>query len=374
MEEIHKTFRPWDAAANATRLYSPASELPEDDLVFFLLETVPQLNLSAFYSQYAETRGAPPFDVELMCTLLAYSYCVGVFSSRKIAAACERNLAFKAIVGSDRPDFRTISDFRKLHLDAFGDLFIKVLRLAGELGMVKLGNLALDGSKFNADASRHKAMSYGYMTKEVERLRGEIDELLKRAGQTDAVIVVMERAAVAVPESAEVQYRLALVYENNARRGDAIDAYEKAIALNGDLALAKNNLAYLLTETGGDLDRALELAQQAKEQLPDNGSAADTLGWVLLKRGVPSAAIGYLQEATERFPSEAFEIQGIVRNHLAEAFEMNQEADKAIVESRISVDQYQALAKLAEAKGEEFEEPEWSRQARERIERLEAAS
>ncbi len=199
-------------------------------------------------------------------------------------------------------------------------------------------------------------------------------DLEARAGHTDAMIAVMERATVAVPESAEVQYRLALVYENNARRGDAIAAYEKAIALNGDLALAKNNLAYLLTETGGDLDRALELAQQAKEQLPDNGSAADTLGWVLLKRGVPSAAIGYLQEATERFPSEAFEIQGIVRNHLAAAFEMNQEADKAIVESRISVDQYQALAKLAEAKGEEFEEPEWSRQARERIERLEAAS
>ncbi len=111
---------------------------------------------------------------------------MGGFSSRKIAAACERNLAVRAIVGSDPPDFRTISDFRKLHLDAFGDLFVEVLRLAGELEMVKLGNLALDGSKFNANASRHKAMSYGYMTKEVERLRGEIEELLKRAGQVDA--------------------------------------------------------------------------------------------------------------------------------------------------------------------------------------------
>lgn len=192
MEEIRKTFRPWDAAANATQTFSPVSELPEDGHrpkggpVFFLLETIPQLDLSAFDNQYAETRGAPPFDVELMCTLLAYSYCVGVFSSRKIAAACERNLAFKAIVGSDPPDFRTISDFRKLHLDAFSDLFVEVLRLAGELQMVKLGNLAPGGSKFNANASRHKAMSYGYMTKEVERLRGEIEELLKRAGQTDA--------------------------------------------------------------------------------------------------------------------------------------------------------------------------------------------
>ena len=168
------------------RRSSPASELPENDLVFFVLETIPQLDLGVFYNQYTQTRGAPPFDVNMMCTLLTYSYCVGVFSSRKIAAACERNLAFKAIVGSGPPDFRTISDFRKLHLDAFSDLFVEVLRLAGELGLVKLGNLALDGSKFNANASRHKAMSYAYMTKQVERLRGEIEELLKRAGQVDA--------------------------------------------------------------------------------------------------------------------------------------------------------------------------------------------
>ena len=186
MEEIRKTFRPWDAAANVTQTFSPAAELPEDDLVFFLVETIPRLDLSAFYNQYTETRGAPPFDADMMCTLLTYSYCVGLFSSRKIAAACERNLAFKAIVGSDPPDFRTISDFRKLHLDAFSDLFVEVLRLAGELGMVKLGNLALDGSKFNANASRHKAMSYAYMQKDVERLRGEIADLLQRAGKVDA--------------------------------------------------------------------------------------------------------------------------------------------------------------------------------------------
>lgn len=186
MDTIRKTFRPWDPAANATQTFSAASDLPEDDLVFFLLETIPQMDLSAFFKQYPETRGAPPFDVAMMCTLLSYSYCVGVFSSRRIAAACERNLAFKAIVGSHPPDFRTISDFRKLHLDAFNDLFIEVLRLAGELGMVKLGNLALDGSKYNANASRHKAMSYGYMTKEVERLRAEIDELLQRADHVDS--------------------------------------------------------------------------------------------------------------------------------------------------------------------------------------------
>jgi hypothetical protein len=122
----------------------------------------------------------------MMVTLLVYAYSVGVCSSRKIAAACERNLAFRALVGNDPPDFRTISDFRKIHTAAFRPLFVEVLRLAGELGMVKLGNLSTDGTKIRANASRHKAMSYGYMNKEIERLEKEIDALLKEAEQTDA--------------------------------------------------------------------------------------------------------------------------------------------------------------------------------------------
>jgi transposase len=161
--------------------------LPQDDLVFFLLDTVPKLNLSRFYAPYEdETRGAPPFDPQMMVCLLLYAYCVGVFSSRKIAQACERNLAFIAIVGQDRPDFRTISDFRKLHLVAFCDVFVQVLRLAGEAGLVQLGNVSTDGTKLQGNASRHKAMSYGYMKKEVERLREEIEVLVTQASQQDA--------------------------------------------------------------------------------------------------------------------------------------------------------------------------------------------
>jgi transposase len=161
--------------------------LPQDDLVFFLLDTVPKLNLSRFYAPYEdETRGAPPFDPQMMVCLLLYAYCVGVFSSRKIAQACERNLAFIAIVGQDRPDFRTISDFRKLHLVAFCDVFVPVLRLAGEAGLVQLGNVSTDGTKLQGNASRHKAMSYGYMKKEVERLREEIEVLVTQASQQDA--------------------------------------------------------------------------------------------------------------------------------------------------------------------------------------------
>src|SRR5229473_1063321 len=186
-DTFSKTYRPWNPAHYRQLNHCPLSKLPEGDLVFFLLDTVPLLDLRRFYAPYEqERRGAPPFDPAMMVCLLLYGYCVGVYSSRKIAAACERNLAFLAIVGNDRPDFRTISDFRKLHLETFADTFTQVLRLAKEAGLVKLGVLATDGTKLAGNASRHKAMSYGYMTKEVERLRAEIDALLQQAQEQDA--------------------------------------------------------------------------------------------------------------------------------------------------------------------------------------------
>ncbi len=181
-----KTYRPWDPERYQQAAYSPAAKLSEGDLVFFLLDTVSRLDVSRFYAPYEqETRGAPPYDPTMMACLLMYAYCVGVFSSRKIALACERNLAFIAIVGDERPDFRTISDFRKQHLKAFTELFVDVLRLAKEAGLVKLGNVSTDGTKIQGNASRHKAMSYGYMTKEVERLREEIEALVTQAFQQD---------------------------------------------------------------------------------------------------------------------------------------------------------------------------------------------
>src|SRR5207245_11436923 len=188
MSEQHgKTYRPWDPERYRYEAQSPAAKLPEGDLVFFLLDTVPQLDLRRFYAPYeTETRGAPPFDPAMMVCLLLYAYCVGVLSGRKIALAGERNLAFIAIVGQDRPDFRTISDFRKLHLEAFKDVFVQVVRLAAETGLVKLGNVATDGTKIQGNASRHKAMSYGYMKKAVERLREDIEALVTQAYQQDA--------------------------------------------------------------------------------------------------------------------------------------------------------------------------------------------
>src|SRR5229473_449216 len=181
-----KTYRPWEPQRYRQEAHSPAAKLPEGDLVFFLIDTVSRLDLRRFYAPYErETRGAPPFDPAMMVCLLLYAYCVGVFSSRKIALACERNLAFMAIVGQERPDFRTISDFRKRHLEAFKEVFVQVVRLAGEAGLVQLGNVSTDGTKMQGNASRHKAMSYGYMKKEVERLREDIEVLVSQAYQQD---------------------------------------------------------------------------------------------------------------------------------------------------------------------------------------------
>src|SRR3974390_1195670 len=177
---------------------------------------------------YLESPGTPSCDSlqtsnpmqSSVVTLLVYAYSVGVCSRRGGAPACERNLAFRAVVGDDPPDFRTISDFRKIHLAAFRPLFLEVLRLAGEMGMVKLGNLSTDGTKMGANASRHKAMSYGYMNKQIERLEAEIDQLLKQAEQLDAEqdAALGSRRGDELPEELKRrEERLAKIREAKAR-------------------------------------------------------------------------------------------------------------------------------------------------------------
>lgn len=227
-----KTYRPWQPERYRLQAHAPDAKLPKDDLVFFLIDLVPHLNLRKFYAPYEdETRGAPPFDPAMMVCLLLYSYCLGVRSSRKIALACERNLAFMAIVGIDRPDFRTISDFRKLHLEAFIDTFTDVLRLAKEAGLVQLGVFATDGTKMAGDASRHKAMSYGYMVKEVERLRAEIAALVQQAQDLDASedAVLGSRRGDELPEElARREQRLATIEAAKKRLEEAAQAEAEA--------------------------------------------------------------------------------------------------------------------------------------------------
>jgi transposase len=225
-----KTYRPWEPEGYQHEAQSPAAKLPEGALVFFLLDPVRRLDLRRFYAPYdQEMRGAPPFDPAMMVCLLLYAYCVGVFSSRKIALACERNLAFIAVVGQARPDFRTISDFRKLHLAAFKDVFVHVVRLAGEAGLVRLGNVATDGTKIQGNASRPKAMSYGYMHKAVERLREEIEALVTQAYQQDEAddaALGSRRGAKLPAELARREERLAKIEEAMRR----LEAQAKAEA------------------------------------------------------------------------------------------------------------------------------------------------
>jgi transposase len=160
--------------------------LPDDHLAYFVSDVVDQLDLSAIESVYEkEDRGQPPYHPSMMTKLLVYGYCVGVFSSRKIQKRLVEDVAFRVLAAGNQPDFRTISDFRKLHVKALEELFEQVLRLALEVGALKLGRVALDGSKVKANASKHKAMSYGRMQETEKRLRKEVRELLQQAEAAD---------------------------------------------------------------------------------------------------------------------------------------------------------------------------------------------
>src|ERR1700693_3344702 len=160
--------------------------LPENHLVYFVSDVVDQLDLSKIHAHYGdEGRGPPPYDPQLMTKLLVYSYCVGVFSSRRIQKRLQEDIAFRVLAAGNEPDFRTISDFRKLHLSALQGLFDQMLQIALHAETMKLGRVVLDGSKVKANASKHKAMSYGRMQEEERRLKEEVKRLLEQAEAAD---------------------------------------------------------------------------------------------------------------------------------------------------------------------------------------------
>src|SRR6202451_2671140 len=161
--------------------------LPEDHLGYFVSDVVEQLDLSAIESVYEEEeRGQPPYHPRMMTKILIYGYCVGVFSSRWIQKKLSEDIGFRVLAAGNQPDFRTISDFRKQHLGALQGLFDQVLQIALQAGTMKLGRVLLDGSKVRANASKHKAMSYGRMKEEEKRLKEEVKRLLEQAEAADA--------------------------------------------------------------------------------------------------------------------------------------------------------------------------------------------
>jgi len=183
---MSKTFRCWDV--DQVWLLPPSIHdfVPPGHAAHFVRETVREsLDLSAILDVYSEERGQPPYHPTMMTALLLYAYSCGVYSSRRIARACEERVDFMAVTGLQKPDFRTISDFRKRHLAALSGLFVQVLGLCRAAGLAKLGHVALDGTKIKANASKHKAMSYARMLKAEAELQAEVAAWLKKAAAAD---------------------------------------------------------------------------------------------------------------------------------------------------------------------------------------------
>ena len=183
---MSKTFRPYDPEQQLLLPAALQEWLPEDHLAYFISDVADQLDLSAITARYqVEERGGPPYHPRMMVKVLLYGYCTGVASSRRIAQRLHEDIAFRVLAANNTPDFRTISDFRKDHLAALAGLFHQVLELCREAGLVKLGHVALDSTKVRANASKHKAMSYGRMKEKEAQLAAEVSELLRRAEEVD---------------------------------------------------------------------------------------------------------------------------------------------------------------------------------------------
>lgn len=181
-----KTFRSWDVEQVWLLPPSVQDLVPAGHVAHFVRDTVREsLDLTAIVDSYSEERGSPPYHPAMMTALLLYAYTQGVYSSRRIARACEQRLDFMTVTAMQRPDFRTISDFRKRHLAALGELFVQVLGLCRQAGLVHLGHVALDGTKVRAHASKHKAMSYSRMKQAERHLESTVKGWLRQAAAVD---------------------------------------------------------------------------------------------------------------------------------------------------------------------------------------------
>ena len=183
---MSKTFREWTLDQALLLPPSVHDFVPAGHLSRFVVALVTEeLDLSTIMASYKGEKGQPPYHPAMMVALLLYGYAVGLYSSRRIAKACMERVDFMAIVALQAPDFRTISEFRRRHLAALSALFVQVLKLCERAGLVKLGHVALDGTKIKANASKHKAMSYERMCKREAELQAEVDGWLQAA---DAVL------------------------------------------------------------------------------------------------------------------------------------------------------------------------------------------
>ena len=183
-----KSYRPWSPDQSFLLPPSPRDWLPEGHLAYFVLDVVSELDLSSIESKIhaKDPRGTRPYSPRMMVALLIYGYCLGVRSSRRLERATYEDVAFRVVAGGNHPDHTRISGFRRQHQAEFQGLFLQVLRLCQKAGLVKLGHVAIDGTKIQGNASKHKAMSHARMVELERRLGEEIEEILAQAERADA--------------------------------------------------------------------------------------------------------------------------------------------------------------------------------------------
>ena len=184
---MSKSYREWVPGQSFLFPPSPSDWLPEDHFVYFLLDVISELGLAPIEDaiQEKDGRGNRPFDPRMMVALLICGYCAGIRSSRKLEQATYTDVGFRVLTGGLHPDHSAISEFRRIHRLAFGDVFFEVLQLCKAAGMVKLAHVSLDGTKIEANASKHKAMSHSRMVKTEDHLKDEVARLLDEAESVD---------------------------------------------------------------------------------------------------------------------------------------------------------------------------------------------
>jgi transposase len=269
---VTKEYRPWTPEQAFLLPPSPMDWLPEGHLAYFVLEVVRELDVSGIEDaiQSKDARGTRPYSPRMMTALLLYAYCVGVFSSRKVERATHEDVAFRVLTGGEHPHFTTVNLFRLEHREALSGLFVQVLKLCARAGLSTLGHVSLDGSKVQANASKHKAMSYGRMKEDDKRLAAEIEALLFRADETDRredEQYGREERADALPEEFQRRdVRLRRIRE--AKAALEKEAAEARAAQLRELATAQQQQAEVApdaTERKRAATRAAKSQQQADE-------------------------------------------------------------------------------------------------------------